>query len=311
MHLSRRGVLTGGPALLAARSAYAADYNPLNPGPRSRAADHHYDLVVRDEIRRRDIPLRIAHQAIRTRMPVILFSHAVGGSRHDYPELEAHWVARGYVTVFIQHPGMNLNESTAPIQDLATVLDALSAERLMGELRLVADRLDLTRIGAAGHEIGALMIQTAAGEYMPDNIIGSWPDTRIRAALMIGPLSLIPASYAKDYYGKVQIPWMMIHGTRRPQQPDPFSLPKGIIFDGLPSGQKYDRALDDAEFEIFDNPIHRQTRTPPAARQLRALLAVSTAFWDSTLRADPDAQAWLDGPGATTALSPLDRWQRK
>jgi len=43
----------------------------------------------------------------------------------------------------------------------------------------------------------------------------------------------------------------------------------------------------------------------------RAILALSTAFWDAWLRGDAEARAWLDGTGPSTVLEELDRWQRK
>ena len=97
--------MAGGTALLAARPAFAADYDPTTPAPQSRAADHHYDRVVHDAARQRDTSVQIRHSARRMRMPIILFSHGLGGSRHGSEYLERWWTARGYVTVFLQHPG--------------------------------------------------------------------------------------------------------------------------------------------------------------------------------------------------------------
>ena len=35
----------------------------------------------------------------------MLFSHGLGGSREGSAFLGKHWAARGYVVVFLQHPG--------------------------------------------------------------------------------------------------------------------------------------------------------------------------------------------------------------
>ena len=148
MRLSRRGVLTGGPALLAARSAYAADYDPTTPGPQSRAADHHYDRVIHDASRQRDIPVQIRHSARRIRMPVILFSHGLGGSRHGSEYLERWWTARGYVTVFLQHPGSDdaVWRNTPPDERMAALRAATRAAE-GGDLR-DADLAALVRSAA-------------------------------------------------------------------------------------------------------------------------------------------------------------------
>ena len=46
-------------------------------------------------------------------------------------------------------------------------------------------------------------------------------------------------------------------------------------------------------------------------RYHRAILALSTAFWDAYLRQDPAARAWLQGDGPRSVLEAKDRWQHK
>lgn len=330
--LFRRSLISGGPLLWAARSAYGQEggYDPLSPGPQSRAADHRYDVAVHDPARDRTIPVAIAHQARRLRMPVILFSHGLGGHRHGSQFLARHWLARGYVTVFLQHPGSDeavwrgappgerlaalRGAATAGqllhrMRDVVAVLDALAAWQARGEHPPLDERMDLGRIGMAGHSFGALTTQAVAGQHVPAALPGSWPDPRIKAALVLSP-SAPAAMPAAQAFGGVAIPWMLMTGTQdgSPIGPPPDRLG---VFPGLPPGRKYELVLHDAEHSAFgDSPLpgERLVRNP---NHHRAILALSTAFWDSTLHADPAAQAWLDGPGPGTVLAPEDRWQRK
>ena len=69
------------------------------------AAPTHLDLVVRDQGRQRDIPLRVYLPAAAGKAPVAHFSHGLGGSRLNSPYLGQHWGARGYVVVYLQHGG--------------------------------------------------------------------------------------------------------------------------------------------------------------------------------------------------------------
>jgi hypothetical protein len=41
------------------------------------------------------------------------------------------------------------------------------------------------------------------------------------------------------------------------------------------------------------------------------ILALSTAFWDASLKGDTEARAWLDGDGPRSVLDEKDKWQRK
>ncbi len=55
-------------------------------------------------------------------------------------------------------------------------------------------------------------------------------------------------------------------------------------------------------------PFDREERNP---NHHRVILALSTAFWDSHLRQNPAARAWLEGGGPSSVLEPKDRWQKK
>ena len=83
------------------------------------------------------------------------------------------------------------------------------------------------------------------------------------------------------------------------------------VFPSLPPGDKYEVVLHGAEHSAFgDRPLpgERAQRNP---NHHRAILALSTAFWDAHLRGDAAARAWLQGAGPRTVLETRDRWQLK
>ena len=127
------------------------------------------ELKVHDAARNRDIPVRIYLPANEKPEPVVLFSHGLGGSRAGSGFLGEHWAARGYVAVFVQHPGSDdaVWKEAAPgermaalreaaslenfwlrVKDVAAVIDQLEAWNKTGPL---AGRMDLTKIGMSGH----------------------------------------------------------------------------------------------------------------------------------------------------------------
>jgi hypothetical protein len=84
-------------------SVLTEEYDPLR---KANAFDPALeDLEIRDDSRRREIPIRIYLPQTKQAAPVILFSHGLGGSRRACGYLGEHWSARGYVVVFLQHPG--------------------------------------------------------------------------------------------------------------------------------------------------------------------------------------------------------------
>ena len=83
------------------------------------------------------------------------------------------------------------------------------------------------------------------------------------------------------------------------------------VFPALPPGGKYELVLDQAEHSAFGDSALPGDRLPRNPAHHAAILALSTAFWDSTLKGDPAATTWLNGAGPAALLAPADHWQRK
>jgi hypothetical protein len=83
------------------------------------------------------------------------------------------------------------------------------------------------------------------------------------------------------------------------------------VYPALPPGDKFELVLDKAEHSAFTErslPGEKEQRNP---NHHRVILAVSTAFWDTYLRGDSAAKAWLQGPGPRSVMENQDRWQMK
>jgi len=170
-------------ASIAAPSLWAG-YDPLltmNDKPEQK------DLIVKDEKRSREIPIRVYLPKDKTPAAVVLFSHGLGGTREGCAYLGNHWALRGYVAVFLQHPGSddsvwkdkplaerlpamqkaaNLENFQLRVQDVTVVLDQLELWNKTGSHDL-AGRLDLRRIGMSGHSFGAVTTQAVSGQAFP------------------------------------------------------------------------------------------------------------------------------------------------
>ncbi len=306
-------------------------YDPLALAPGS--APEVVDLEAGDAVRGRDIPVRVylpVGSVARGPVPVVLFSHGLGGTREGYAYLGAHWGARGYAAVFLQHPGSDASvwrdapllqrraamEDAANgrnfllrVKDVPAVLDQLEAWNAAAGHPL-SGRLDLSRVGMAGHSFGAVTAQAVGGQSF--GAAGTrFTDSRIRAVLAMSPSSPRRGDPAAAF-GRVSIPWMLLTGT------EDVSLIGGTdvasrlaVFPALPAGGTYELVLDGAEHSAFSDralPGDRRGRNPS---HHRAILALSTAFWDTYLRGDSAARAWLQGEGARSVLQEDDRWQWK
>jgi hypothetical protein len=69
---------------------------------------------------------------------------------------------------------------------------------------------------------------------------------------------------------------------------------------------------------VFDKATHgafgqRSLRGGAVAdsRYHKAILALTTAFWDAELKGDVEARKWLNGEGAKKVLVKEDRWEKR
>jgi len=288
------------------------------------------DLTVVDVKRTRQIPLRVYLPWDQRPAPVVLFSHGLGGSREGCAYLGEHWARRGYLAVFLQHPGSDtsvwrgqprgqrraareqaagLADFMLRVQDVRAVLDQL--ERWQGSPgQPLAGRLDLGRTGMSGHSFGAVTTQAVSGQRV--SVGGrSFTDERIKAALALSPSSPRRGDPGQAF-GGVEIPWMLMTGTRDLAPIGQADLESRLaVFPALPPGAKYQLVLDGAEHSAFTERALPGDRAPRNPNHHRLILALSTAFWDAWLRADATAREWLDGSGPSALLEKGDRWQRK
>lgn len=315
-------------------SAVADEYDPLEV--ESIASVRFLDLSVIDVTRDREIPIRVylppdnADKPKRTPQPVVLFSHGLGGSRAGSSFLGKHWAVRGYVAIFLQHPGSD--ESVWKDQPLAKRMAAMrkaaSGKNYLLRVRDVpavldqlaewngqtghelAGRLDARNVGMSGHSFGGHTTQAVAGQKFP--LAGqALTDERVKAAIVMSPSAPVRGD-VNTAFGSVKIPWLLMTGTHDTaaigsQTPES----RRRVFPALAPGDKFELVLNKAEHSVFTEralPGDKEQRNP---NHHRVILALSTAFWDAYLRNDAGAKAWLLGDDPRRILDPADVWQKK
>ncbi len=303
-------------------------YLPLENPPDWKAET--LAISVRDAARNRDIPLRVYLPKSKDSVPVILFSHGLGGSRDGNPYLGQHWSGRGYVVVVMQHAGSdeaiwrdvpmlqrmasmkqaaNLQNTLDRFKDVAAVIDELEKWNAADESALKG-RLDLSSIGMSGHSFGAVTTQGVSGQR---TALGakSFTDRRIKASVIMSPSSPRLGDPKKSF-SDVTIPWLLMTGTDDVAIVGDTDVASRLaVFPALPPGNKYELVLESGEHEAFsdrDLPGSKKKRNP---NHHRIILALSTSFWDAYLKDDEQAKEWLDGPGPASVIERGDRWQKK
>ena len=293
------------------------------------------DLVVTDASRRRDVPILVYLPTETSAAPLVLFSHGLGGNRQGSAYLGRHWAARGYVVVFLQHAGSDdgVWKNKPPVEINRAMRDAASGANLLLRVKDVgavldqlarwqgaanhplAGRLDSRSVGMSGHSFGAVTTQAVSGQTAPG---GGQPftDHRIKAAIAFSPSEPATGSPAQAF-GRVAIPWLLMTGTNDVARLGGSTIGASqvekrlSVFPALPPGSKYELVLHGAEHSAFTDRALPGDSGPRKPNHHRAILALSTAFWDAYLKGDAAARAWLDGAGPRSVLEVKDRWQAK
>lgn len=312
------------------RAESTSGYDPLAVAA-TAASPAPLDLTVHDSRRGRDVPIRVYLPAAKSPAPVVLFSHGLGGNREGSAFLGKHWSARGYVAVFLQHPGSDdsvwkdapalqrmarmraaadLQNSLLRFQDVPAVLNQLTQWNTEASHALQG-RMDLEHVGMSGHSFGAVTTQAVSGQRSPQGR-ALFSEPRIDAAIAFSPSSPRNGSDTAAAFGQVQIPWLLMTGTHDTAAIGDQTVESRLaVYPALPAGGKYELVLDHAEHSAFTDRALPGDAEPRNPNHHRAILAISTAFWDAYLRQDAAAQAWLDGDGPKSVLEPADRWQHK
>lgn len=308
--------------LLAFAPTSPAGYDPLDV---PKGTPDQQDFVVTDDARSRDIPVRVFFPKEKTPAPVVLFSHGLGGTRELNAFMGNHWAGRGYVAVFLQHPGSDdavwkdkngLGKKAASpenlllrVKDVPAVLDQL--ERWNKDTaHPLGGRIDPKRVGMSGHSFGAITTQAVSGQTAAFG--KGFAEPRIKAAVVMSP-SIPERGDPKKAFADVKLPWLLMTGTKdvSPIRHLNDLQTRLSVYPNLPAGGKYEVVFENAEHSAFTDrrlPGDKEKRNP---NHHRAMLALTTAFWDAYLRDDAAAKKWLDGDAARAVLEKDDRWQKK
>ena len=241
-----------------------------------------------------DVKLSIDYPTRGGPHPLIVFSHASGGSNRSYAGLSSHWASSGYVVIRPAHV-----ESRDRVADIKLVIDSLGT--LAGQFPELQGKIDANRIAVAGHGEGAVTaIMTG--------------DPRVKAIV-----ALSPADETKT--AELRVPALFMTGTKPAAHTQ--------AFEGSPAGDKWLVILEDATDAAFTgdagpapggapsafripspsdpNPIGpeppdyaatQQPRLPRDKRGPRALFgtvqSLTTAFFDAYMKEDANGRQTLE-----------------
>ena len=176
---------------------------------------------------------------VKEPVPLIVFSHGLGGSREGYEMWAEHWASQGYMVVLPTHAGSDtaavvaaLRAPDAATTAVAAVINAQTALRRVQDVSFVIThmeaanqgalddpalapfkgKVDVKHVGMAGHSFGAATTLMIAGETEGQLGRRSLGDGRVTAAIAMSPQPAVGTDQ-KTAFGSIKIPVLHLTGT--------------------------------------------------------------------------------------------------
>jgi alpha-beta hydrolase superfamily lysophospholipase len=239
------------------------------------------DLELFDTDRQRPVPVRLylpQQASAESPVPLIVFSHGLGGSRMGYSYLARHWANAGLASLHPQHVGSDHSvwrgNPLELLQRLQTAAHESEALARVLDLRFALNHvlssdqgllLNAASIAVAGHSYGANTAMLVAGAQVTtgDPNLSDLRDRRIQAAILISAPPLIGQGPARQVLSTVSLPTLHITSLE-----DTINLPgyrstvedRIAIFDAMAQSPRTLAVYNTGGHSIFTD---RTTRSGP------------------------------------------------
>ena len=311
----------------------ATDYNfasaqAVRSLPQSLPVSVRYANWV-DATRNRRIPVKMYMPGVVTeKCPVIVFSHGLGGSYEKCDYLGQKWAANGFVSVHIQHIGIDEDvwkRKIRPMKELKEVYNHHWSGRMQAvDIRFVLDQLDhlvasepsfaqqfdMSQVGVAGYDLGGLASMLVAGQLPPDQGTGL-RDPRVKAIVVMSPPVFSHVSHAPLAYQPMQAPALFFSGTDdNGVVGSTKSWQRRIPFDYMQGNDRFLVTYQGAGHMIYGGHI-RSLKNQEDQKYQTNIAQVSTLFWRAYLKEEPAVQAYFYGPTLGHAIGMLGQIERR
>src|ERR1700730_2485109 len=312
---TRPSVKESSPPALPSLSEEEQDGYKLETGP--LAVLEVAGLVLHDDKRNKDVRVRIFYPVMAGKYPVIVFSHGAGGSDTCCESLTRHWATYGYNTIQPIHDDSVVqrrssgDENTRFPQavrealknpalwesrprDISFLLESLAA--LQKRVAGLNGKIDTSRVGVAGHSMGAYTAEAIAGALvdLPDHAGQNFSDPHAKAILCLSPQGPGQFGLTAHSFANISLPFMGVTGSLANLGPLANAAWHKIPFERSQPGDKYEVFIQGASHMSF---ITAETVNSARSSQAAAILgytnSASLALWDAYLKDDSAAKQFL------------------
>lgn len=288
------------------------------------------ELTLHDAKRDVDVPVRVRYpRDVKSPVPLIIFSHGMGGSNNAFSSLTDHWASYGYVVILPTHADSLLRQKpedrgellhdpkayrfrvdpAGRVADVRTILDSLDEiESQVAALHLPDGHgvIDRDHVAMSGHSAGALTTQMEIGvriRTVDTPRLHDAGDARFDCAIVISGQGLTTRMLDRTSWSEVKKPMLVITGSNdTTPASDETPESRRHPYEYASPGDKFLLFIEGATHSSYQGN-DRQSR---AARRLlkephdtdlkligNAVSSQTLAFLDVYLKNDPAAREFL------------------
>lgn len=272
----------------------------------------------------REVPYKLyIPQGAEVPVPLIIWSHGLGGSREGAGFLARYMCERGYALLHLTHRGTDTSiwegkpghpwdvirntkisreDTHNRFYDVPFALDCLDdilSEHEAGGL------VDREKIGMSGHSFGAITTQIMAGQKIgkPDSRF-QIKESRFRAGLAysMGPTYNGNENPA-EIYGPISLPMLYMTGTLDVAPLTGRDYTHRLdIYESASAPEQHLLVLEEGDHMVFVGSRGKLEDSPHRERHEEIIQRVSYAWWEAMLKEDREAYDWLTGTGLEAFL---------
>ncbi len=268
----------------------------------------------------RRVPYKIYYPAdITDRVPVVIWSHGLGGSRDGAGFISRYLASHGYVIVHVQHLGTDsglwegkpghpwdvirntpysFDDVVNRYRDIPFVLDQLPS--WTADNSGIGQHMDLSVLGMSGHSFGASTTQIMAGQsFGKAGHLQRMKEQRFRAGILYSPVpSANTESPREEIYGTIDLPLFHMTGTDDTSPIEGFGYEQRLDVSRYSGGPEQALLILNGGDHMVYNGSRGQLGDNPKRKDHESIIKVAAlAYWDAYLKNDKSARDWLLGGG--------------
>jgi predicted dienelactone hydrolase len=256
-------------------------------------------MALKDNLRDKDVSVRVYYPEGNGPFPVLAFSHSVRGNKDMFSVISNHWASHGYVVVHPQHDDEGVQMTDAGmhppedkirnrLRDIVSVFDSL--DQIESKIPAIAGKLDQDRLAVAGHSYGSFISMISGGVSIDigDTANANIGDARVRCIISISPSGPGDYGMSEASWQNLTTPALFFNGTDdlRAGRSDDWRMQP---YQRSPNGDKYEVIIEGAtHFSYGDDS------DPVVPRFVKT---ASTAFWDACLHNADEGKRFLREDG--------------